>query len=1003
MAYTIEKSNGTTITVSDNSLDSQYSVRLIGKNRTNYGAPLNENFFRLMENFASASEPKLPQIGQIWWDSGNKLLKVRSGAGVWKTVSGTMVTEPAEPVQGDLWYDVTAKQLKVYNGSQWQVVGTSITAAGTSGTVPETFIDVSNNSFTVSSIYSNGYRVAVFSANTIINPEQSGFDTVYPGLNFNTNHGNLSTLNGNLNGTSAILSANVTAGNLISSGIISSVANITAGGNLIVTSAASVGTNLTVTGSINSGAVTSSANITAANVTISGVAVVTGNITGGNLVTSGTANVATLRVTGTSNLGPVGNVTITGGTNGQLLTTDGNGVLSWSTVSAGSGSGTVNSGTASHLTYYAASGNTVSGTGANLVWNGANLLSVTGNVAASNVTVNLTANVSTLEIVSLANIKATTAATSTTTGALRVAGGAGISGNIHAGGNLVAANVNTGILTASSAATLSSTLNVTGLITATAGLTTTSNIAAGNSAITSSLSAGTFSVTGMSTLGNVGNVIITGGSNGQVLTTNGTGNLTWTTVSAGGSGTVGSGTTSALAYYASSGTTVAGTTNLAWNNSTYVLTVTGTANVTTLNASGVTTTNSASITAATAATSTTTGALTVAGGAGFAGNIYAGGLLNVTGNANVGNIGAAAGVFTGAISGLTLTTSGNANVGNIGAAAGVFGGPLSGITTISASGNANVGNIGATSGVFTNISGTLTTASQTNITSVGTLSSLTVSGATNLATSSGNVGIGTSSPATKLDVQTASADTTIRSFTGTVGTSLVSLHTSAAGAVGTQTNHPLLILTNNGEKIRVTTTGNVGIGNSSPSTSLHVYATNSGTPDGSVTNLMTGVTARFHNNSVGFDIGTYSNGAGFIQSRNTSNHAAFFDLILCPTGGNVGIGSASPTHRLYVTGNIYATGDVFAGSDIRIKTNVEQLTDCLDKVKMLNGYSYNKNGAEYRSIGLIAQEVEKIIPEVVSKNTDEMKGIDYGQLVAVLVEAIKELNNKLENLNGPSI
>ena len=51
----------------------------------------------------------------------------------------------------------------------------------------------------------------------------------------------------------------------------------------------------------------------------------------------------------------------------------------------------------------------------------------------------------------------------------------------------------------------------------------------------------------------------------------------------------------------------------------------------------------------------------------------------------------------------------------------------------------------------------------------------------------------------------------------------------------------------------------------------------------------------------------------------------------------------------------------------------------------------------------MAQDVEKIIPEVVSRNKEGMKGIDYGQMIAMLVEAIKELNTKMETIHGTTV
>ena len=88
-------------------------------------------------------------------------------------------------------------------------------------------------------------------------------------------------------------------------------------------------------------------------------------------------------------------------------------------------------------------------------------------------------------------------------------------------------------------------------------------------------------------------------------------------------------------------------------------------------------------------------------------------------------------------------------------------------------------------------------------------------------------------------------------------------------------------------------------------------------------------------------------------------------------------------------------------SDERIKTDIETIDDALWKVQQLRGVSYKVIKEDFKAIGLIAQEVENIIPEVVSTNeTSRLKGIDYNGLVGLLVEAIKELNNKVINLEN---
>ena len=101
------------------------------------------------------------------------------------------------------------------------------------------------------------------------------------------------------------------------------------------------------------------------------------------------------------------------------------------------------------------------------------------------------------------------------------------------------------------------------------------------------------------------------------------------------------------------------------------------------------------------------------------------------------------------------------------------------------------------------------------------------------------------------------------------------------------------------------------------------------------------------------------------------------------------------------TGNFIATGDVTTNSDARLKENVEIVGEALEKVTNMRGVYFNKKDApSVRKIGLIAQEVEAIIPEAVMTDTSEeqIKSVSYGSLVGLLIEAIKDLNEKVEDI-----
>jgi hypothetical protein len=115
----------------------------------------------------------------------------------------------------------------------------------------------------------------------------------------------------------------------------------------------------------------------------------------------------------------------------------------------------------------------------------------------------------------------------------------------------------------------------------------------------------------------------------------------------------------------------------------------------------------------------------------------------------------------------------------------------------------------------------------------------------------------------------------------------------------------------------------------------------------------------------------------------------------------VGIFNNNPAYALDVAGTIRATTDVLVTSDMRSKTNIDTISNALLKVNSLRGVTYTPNSEpDVRKIGVIAQEIEQIIPEVVSTDTspEQNKAVAYGNITAVLIEAIKELTQRLEVL-----
>ena len=98
------------------------------------------------------------------------------------------------------------------------------------------------------------------------------------------------------------------------------------------------------------------------------------------------------------------------------------------------------------------------------------------------------------------------------------------------------------------------------------------------------------------------------------------------------------------------------------------------------------------------------------------------------------------------------------------------------------------------------------------------------------------------------------------------------------------------------------------------------------------------------------------------------------------------------------TGTLSAT--IFTSlSDRTQKTNITPITNAIETVKQLNGVKYNwVDGHNQPSIGVIAQEIEEVLPEVVSTNDQGLKTVSYGNIVGLLIEAIKEQQVCIEEL-----
>jgi hypothetical protein len=142
----------------------------------------------------------------------------------------------------------------------------------------------------------------------------------------------------------------------------------------------------------------------------------------------------------------------------------------------------------------------------------------------------------------------------------------------------------------------------------------------------------------------------------------------------------------------------------------------------------------------------------------------------------------------------------------------------------------------------------------------------------------------------------------------------------------------------------------------------------------------------------GGSAGLYGNSTnGMFLWENTGS------IIKFVIGGNL----TTPQMTIDNNGNVVVSGNITAYSDITLKDNIINIKDALNKVIQVNGVIYTRKDLEdkqRRYTGVIAQEIEKILPEAVMSDSDGIKSVAYGNLVGLLIEAIKELNDKVDNL-----
>lgn len=286
MAYALNKSdNGLLITLEDGVVDTiTTSLTLIGRNAPTFGERQNENFIRLLENFARSTAPGSdvgdalgpPMVGQLWYNVTTKQINVYTGTGAengWKSLGGVVKgldgVVPANLKQGDFFYATDTDTLSVYNGTGLDFVGPVNVRdsqgklfAGNTRLTAERLAKTPSGNAAVVSLYVDGERLAVFNKGLEFATAISGFASVGQGITLN------STLS-NPRFTGTATNSDKLGGSLATDFARKSASNNTLAGNLYITdnTGLSIGTTqqtdysfsptqVTSSGTLNNGVLT---------------------------------------------------------------------------------------------------------------------------------------------------------------------------------------------------------------------------------------------------------------------------------------------------------------------------------------------------------------------------------------------------------------------------------------------------------------------------------------------------------------------------------------------------------------------------------------------------------------------------------------------------------------------------------------------------------------------------------------------------------------------------
>lgn len=239
--------------------------------------------------------------------------------------------------------------------------------------------------------------------------------------------------------------------------------------------------------------------------------------------------------------------------------------------------------------------------------------------------------------------------------------------------------------------------------------------------------------------------------------------------------------------------------------------------------------------------------------------------------------------------------------------------------------------------------------------------------------------------------------------------------TASSGTSSVPTDPLFLIGNGTGASARrnalvVLKNGNVGIGTNTPllssaGTGLHLQNNTFTQLRLQSTTLNAGIELKSASGNL-LELGTTNTSQFYIYDRTTLQFKLLMDA-----SGNLGLGGiTTPTQKLHISGNILATGSVTAASyvtssDMRFKKNIHAIGDPLQKIRAIRGVSYDFKTDEFsdkgfskdQQVGVIAQEVEAVLPQVVFTDKDGYKAVDYSKIVPLLIEGIKEQQKQIDD------